>query len=400
MIWRPTMWPKIRMRASSYSHNNRLSLLHRGDEFFPALLLAIDSAHSEIYLETYIFSLDVTGHHIKAALMRAAARGVNVHVLVDWLGTGEMATLELRKDLEAAGIRFACFNPWFRRGLSRLHRKIVVIDRRLAFLGGLNINDDLVSDDTLHVPLPAPRWDFAISISGPLVDTLHVEVASLWARQQQQGLRRRLQNLRQQYATRLKPLQEVAQAALVIRDNLRNRHAIQRAFLQALGQAHHEAWLVTPYFAPGRKLRKALMHAAERGVSVTLLIGVGQFRLQDAVAQSFYPRLLSVGVRIIEYRKTQLHAKVAVIDTLWSTVGSSNFDGLSLFVNHEANIIVRDEEFTRILRDAIIQGVHEGVPVILEEVKKYSWARRVFNRFAYLIYKSIFQIVSAGRYTK
>jgi len=388
------------MRASSYSHNNRLSLLHRGDEFFPALLLAIDSAHSEIYLETYIFSLDVTGHHIKAALIRAAARGVNVHVLVDWLGTGEMATLELRKDLEAAGIRFACFNPWFRRGLSRLHRKIVVIDRRLAFLGGLNINDDLVSDDTLHVPLPAPRWDFAISISGPLVDTLHVEVASLWARQQQQGLRRRLQNLRQQYATRLKPLQEVAQAALVIRDNLRNRHAIQRAFLQALGQAHHEAWLVTPYFAPGRKLRKALMHAAERGVSVTLLIGVGQFRLQDAVAQSFYPRLLSVGVRIIEYRKTQLHAKVAVIDTLWSTVGSSNFDGLSLFVNHEANIIVRDEEFTRILRDAIIQGVHEGVPVILEEVKKYSWARRVFNRFAYLIYKSVFQIVSAGRYTK
>ena len=388
------------MRASSYSHNNRLSLLHRGDEFFPALLLAIDSAHSEIYLETYIFSLDVTGHHVKAALMRAAARGVNVHVLVDWLGTGEMATLELRKDLEAAGIRFACFNPWFRRGLSRLHRKIVVIDRRLAFLGGLNINDDLVSDDTLHVPLPAPRWDFAISISGPLVDTLHVEVASLWARQQPQGLRRRLQNLRQQYATRLKPLQEVAQAALVIRDNLRNRHAIQRAFLQALGQAHHEAWLVTPYFAPGRKLRKALMHAAERGVSVTLLIGVGQFRLQDAVAQSFYPRLLSVGVRIIEYRKTQLHAKVAVIDALWSTVGSSNFDGLSLFVNHEANIIVRDEEFTRILRDAIIQGVHEGVPVILEEVKKYSWARRVFNRFAYLIYKSVFQIVSAGRYTK
>jgi cardiolipin synthase len=157
---------------------------------------------------------------------------------------------------------------------------------------------------------------------------------------------------------------------------------------------------VTPYFAPGRKLRKALMHAAERGVSVTLLIGVGQFRLQDAVAQSFYPRLLSVGVRIIEYRKTQLHAKVAVIDALWATVGSSNFDGLSLFVNHEANIIVRDQEFAHILSDAIIQGVNEGVPVLIDEVKKYSWTRRAFNRFAYFMYKSIFQIVSAGRYTK
>ena len=394
------MRPKIHMRATSYSHNNRLSLLHRGDEFFPALVLAIDSAHSEIYLETYIFSLDATGHHVKAALMRAAARGVNVHVLVDWLGTGKMATQELRKDLEAAGIRFASFNPWFRRGLARLHRKIVVIDRRLAFLGGLNINDDLVSDDTHHTPLPAPRWDFAISISGPLVDALRAEVVSLWARQQSLGLRRRLQNFRHQYATRLKPLLEVAQAALVVRDNLRNRSAIQRAFLQALGHAHREAWLVTPYFAPGRKLRKALMSAAERGVSVTLLIGVGQFRLQDAVAQLFYPRLLSVGVRIIEYRKTQLHAKVAVIDALWATVGSSNFDGLSLFVNHAANISVRDEDFARILRDAIVQGVHEGVPVLIEEVKKYSWTRRVFNRFAYLMYKSIFQIVSAGRYTK
>ena len=91
---------------------------------------------------------------------------------------------------------------------------------------------------------------------------------------------------------------------------------------------------------------------------------------------------------------------MAVIDALWSTVGSSNFDGLSLFVNHEANIIVRDEEFARILHDAIIQGVHEGVPVLLDQVKKYSWTRRVFNRFAYLMYKSIFQIVSAGRYTK
>ena len=394
------MQQKIPMRAASYSHSNRLVLLHRGGEFFPALVLALDSAHVEIYLETYIFSLDATGQHIKAALMRAAARGVNVHVLVDWLGTGESVAEELRKDLESSGIRFACFNPWFKRGVARTHRKIVVVDRRLAFLGGLNINDDFLSDDHFHTPLPAARWDFAVGITGPLVDSVHAEVAALWAWQQPLGIRRRLQHLREQYASRFKPLHEVAQAALVVRDNLRNRNTIQRALLQALGHAHHEAWMVTPYFAPGHKLRKALIHAANRGVSVTLLIGVGQFRLQDAVAQSFYPRLLGAGVRIIEYRKTQLHAKVAVIDDHWATVGSSNFDGLSLFVNHEANIIVRDEEFARILRDAIVKGVHEGVPVLVEEVEKYSWARRLFNRFAYLLYKSVLQIISAGRYTK
>ena len=388
------------MRAASYSQSNRLLLLHRGGEFFPALMLALDSAHVEIYLETYIFALDATGHHVKAALMRAAARGVNVHVLVDWLGTGESVAAELRKDLESVGIRFDCFNPWFKRGVARTHSKIVIVDRRLAFLGGLNINDNFFSDDHHHTPLPAARWDFAVGITGPLVESIHAEVAALLARQQPLGIRRRLQYLREHYASRFKPLHEVAHAALVVRYNLRNRNIIQRALLQALGHAHHEAWIVTPYFAPGRKLRNALINAANRGVCVTLLIGVDQFRLQDAVAQSFYPKLLSAGVRIVEYRKTQLHAKIAVIDNRWATMGSSNFDGLSLFVNHDANIIMRDYEFTRTLREAIAQGVHEGEVVLVKEVENYSWARRLFNRSAYLLYKSFLQVISAGRYTK
>ncbi|WP_236422640.1 phospholipase D-like domain-containing protein, partial [Escherichia coli] len=109
-----------------------------------------------------------------------------------------------------------------------------------------------------------------------------------------------------------------------------NRSTIQKAYLQALGRARHSVLLATPYFAPGRKFRKALAHAARRGVQVTLLIGVGEFKIQDAVAHSFYPKLLLDGVRVVEYRKTQLHAKVAVVDDDWATVGSSNCDGLSL----------------------------------------------------------------------
>ncbi len=384
----------------SYSHSNELALLHRGAEFFPALVLACEQAHAEIYLETYIFALDDTGHQVKAALCRAAARGVTVHVLVDWIGTGHAAAMTLRDELEAAGVRFACFNPWFRRGIARTHRKIVVIDRRLAFLGGLNINDDMISDDGSHLPLPAPRWDFAVSVSGPLVDAIHAEVASQWARQQPQTLRRRLESLRRLYAERVQPLRQVEQAALVVRDNLRNRNTIQRALLQALGQARQTAWLVTPYFAPGRKLRKALSHAAARGVKVTLLIGVGQFRMQDAVAQSFYPRLLRAGVTLVEYRRTQLHAKVAVIDDIWATVGSSNFDGLSLFVNHEANILIRDAAFSEALRDYIAQGVREGITVSAEQVAELSWWRRLGNRLAYLLYKLVLQALTAGRYTK
>ncbi len=262
------------MRAISYSHGNQLSLLHRGEQFFPALIGACESALVEIYLETYIFALDPTGLRVKTALLNAARRGVAVQLIVDWLGTGDETIEQLRAELEPAGVRVGVFNPWFKRGIVRMHRKIAVIDQRIAFLGGLNINDDFLADDGSAAPLPAARWDFAVSVSGPLVDAIHAEVASQWARQQPQTLRRRIESLRRLYAQRVQPLRQVEQAALVVRDNLRNRNTIQRALLQALGQAHHTAWLVTPYFAPGRKLRKALMHAAERGVKATLLIGV------------------------------------------------------------------------------------------------------------------------------
>ncbi|MEO0316641.1 MAG: hypothetical protein RL404_318 [Pseudomonadota bacterium] len=389
------------MRAASYSHGNHLTLLHRGAEFFPALIAACDTAQSEIYLETYIFALDDTGLQVRAALLRAAARGVSVQVLVDWLGTGRDNIARLRRGFEPAGIHFAAFNPWFRRGMSRMHRKIVVVDRRVAFLGGLNINDDHISDDDWATPLPAPRWDFAVSIGGPLVKAVLSEARRQWQRTLPRPLMTRIGVLRDSVRAR-KPLRavRVEEAALVVRDNLRNRRAIQRALLQALGHARESALLVTPYFAPGRKMRKALVHAAQRGIDVTLLIGVGQFAMQDAVAQSFYPRLIRAGVQIVEYRRTQLHGKVAVVDDDWATVGSSNFDGLSLFVNHEANIIVRDARFTSDLREHILRGVAEGVAVTADDVARLSLPRRLWNRFSYGLYRAVLQVLTLGSYTK
>ncbi len=388
------------MRAASYSRHNQLSLLHRGAEFFPALIEACDSAISDIYLETYIFALDETGVQVKAALQRAAARGVVVHVLVDWLGTS-VARQALERAFADCGVRFALFNPWFRRGVARTHRKIAVIDRRVAFLGGLNINDDLLSDDDRQVLLPAPRWDFAVSIVGPLVQDIHREVVAQWERLALRPLAARIGHWREQIGRRA-PLRavQVAEAALVVRDNLRNRRAIQRALLQALGRARHSAVLVTPYFAPGRKLRKAMVLAAQRGIDVTLLIGVGQFAMQDAVAQSFYPRLVRAGIQVVEYRLTQLHGKVAVIDDDWATVGSSNFDGLSLFVNHEANIIVRDAAFAASLREYIRRGVAEGVVITRADVERLSLPRRLWNRFAYGLYRAVLQLLTLGSYTR
>ncbi len=388
------------MRAVTLTSNNRIDLLHCGAEFFPALVAAFDAAKSDIYLETYIFANDDTGERIKDALKRASRRGVVVHVITDWLGCGRVQSNRLHADFLAAGVRHRSFNPWFRRGVARTHRKMCVVDRTVAFLGGLNINDDLLSDDNWQVPLPAPRWDFAVRIEGRLVAAVHREMETQWTRLGNVTLKTRWERFKQASTTQIHVSTAPALAGLVVRDNLRNRRTIQRAYLQALGQARKSAWLANPYFAPGRKFRDALAAAAARGVDVTLLIGVGQFRLQDAVAHSFYPKLLKSGVKVVEYRKTQLHGKVAVIDDEWATVGSSNCDGLSLFVNQEANIVAKDADFARDLRAHIERGVAEGIPVRSEDFANIAWYKRLWYGAAYLLYKSILRIITSGKYNE
>ncbi|HTN64892.1 MAG TPA: cardiolipin synthase ClsB [Burkholderiaceae bacterium] len=386
------------MRTVSFTGNNQITLLQSGAQFFPSLIDAIDRACHEIFLETYIFTLDATGVLVRDALQRAARRGVAVYVVVDWLGTGRATCNLLRQQLGAAGVHFRSFNPWFRRGVARTHRKICVTDRDYAFVGGLNINDDMVSDRNPKVALPAPRWDFAIRISGTLVATIYLEMTAQWTRLGNMKLLARWENFRRSRALLQPAGGGPAQAGLVLRDNLRDRRTIQRAYLQALGRAHRNALLATPYFAPGRKLRRALEAAAQRGVKVTLLLGVGQFRLQDAIAHSFYPKLLACGVRIFEYRKTDLHAKVAVVDDEWATVGSSNYDGLSLFVNHEANVVVQDHAFAEELRRQIESAVAQAVPIRRAEFAHIRWSRRLRNGAVFLLYRALIRLVSWGRY--
>lgn len=388
------------MRSVAFTANNSVTLLNCGAEYFPELINAVHSAISEIYLETYIFALDETGEEIKVALQEAARRGVKVFVITDWIGTGTVVSNALSKELTAAGARYCSFNPWFKRGVARTHRKMCVVDRKVAFLGGLNINNDFRSDDNPDIILPAPRWDFAVKIEGPLVHAIQEEMEIQWARMHATNIKSRWERFRQIRAATVAAGDGLALAALVVRDNLRNRRTIQRATLQALGRAKKSAWLANPYFAPGRKLRDALALASARGVDVTLLLGVGQYRLQDAVAHSFYPKLLAAGVKIYEYRKTQLHGKVAVVDDDWATVGSSNYDGFSLFVNQEANIVVKDEQFASALRRHIEDGVADGVAVALAEFSNAPWYRRAWYGFAYLLYKSVLRVISWGRYVE
>ena len=387
------------MHPVGFVAGNQLTLLQSGADFFPALLAAFDAATIEIHLETYIFADDPTGRRVRDALIRAAQRGVVVYVITDWIGTGRLQSRLLDNALREGGVQHRSFNPWFRRGLARTHRKVCVVDRQRAFIGGLNINDDLLSDDDAHVPLPAPRWDFAVEISGPLVKVIHREAEAHWIRLGNLKLKLRWELFKEIRLRTSAPSGDGALAALVIRDNLRNRRTIQRATVRALTLAQHSAVLATPYFAPGRHLRDALAKAALRGVDVTLLLGVGQFRLQDAVAHSFYPKLLKSGVRVIEYRRTQLHAKVAVVDNDWATVGSSNYDGLSLFVNQEANVVVKDGTFATILREHIDRALTDSVVINADDFSHIGRAERIWYGMAYFLYRGILRLATLGRYS-
>lgn len=380
-----------------FSDGNQVQLLHTGEQYFAALIDAIHKAQHEILLETYIYATDHIAQTITLALCQAAQRGVSVQVIIDWLGGGNH-TQQLQTDFLNAGVQCRLFNPWFKRGLARTHRKLAVVDQAIAFIGGINIIDDCRSDDGRNTPLPFPRWDFAVLVNGNLVQNIHKEISTQWLKMGKLQLLQRLKltvDLRSQIKSNG---QHLTQAAMVVRDNLRNRSTIQKAYLKALGSARQTAILANPYFAPGRRMRNGLIRAAQRGVDVSLLLGVGEFDWQDAVTQSYYPKLLASGIKIYEYRKTNLHAKVAVIDGSWATVGSSNFDGLSLFVNHEANIVVLDQNFASQLKQHLVQGLQDAIQVDPHCVVKQSWIKRFKHRLAYWFYRSLMRLATLGEY--
>ena len=354
---------------------NKLRLLLNGSAYFPALEQAFDAAKKEIYLETYIFADDRTGRRIAAALVRAAGRGVSVHVLVDGFGSKGMFE-QTRQLLSAANIEVLIFGPKTspltlrRKRLRRLHRKLVVVDARLAFIGGINIIDDMHTPR--HTP---PRYDYAVRIEGPLIASVLDETERLWHRVAWASLRRSAQrHPRVSAAPRGKQ-----RAALVVRDNLSHRSDIEEAYLAAIAEAREEIIIANAYFFPGARFRHALRRAAKRGVRVLLLLqGRVEYVLLHYATRALYGSLLDAGVEIFEYHKSFLHVKVAVIDQRWATVGSSNIDPFSLMLAREANIVVDDVAFSKELRRSLHDHMQDGAKV----VAKSAWHRQPLWRRA------------------
>ena len=343
-----------------FTSGNRIQLLRNGTEYFPALETEIRAASKEIFLECYIFAADHTGAKIADALCDAAHRGVSTHVMVDGWGAKKHLTRALVQQMCAAGIEFQRYrpsvSPWhFRpRRLRRLHRKLVCIDERVAFIGGINIIDDM--NTPRQTP---PRIDFACRVEGPVVSAVAQTMKHLWALVQ---FARMLDGGDDLFPA-APPAQKVGNqsAKLVLRDNLRYRQEIEQAYLSAIHAARSEILIANAYFLPGRRFRRALIDAARRGVRVLVLLqGRVEYVLLRYASRALYGQLLAAGVDIRETSRGFLHAKVAVIDTRWATVGSSNIDPFSLLMSREANIVVRNPAFADELRREIIDIAEHG----------------------------------------
>jgi cardiolipin synthase len=360
---------------------HQVLLLQGSGELFPALVEAMDAALREVRLETYILDFDGLSVDVAHALERAGRRGVKVQVLVDGFGSPPLPHPWQERFLQA-GVEVRIYAPLGRFGVlrlgswRRLHRKLCVVDGRVAFCGGINILDDY--KDLNHGPLLLPRFDFAVRVTGPLVAEVDAAMARLWLPfQVVHDIRRALltgvldslrasgmtrKHARLEQPDRARPL---SRASLVLRDNLRNRARIERAYRVAIGRACDEIIIANAYFVPGRKLLHALVSAARRGVKVQLLLqGRYEYFMQYYAARPIYSALLGAGVEIYEYSPSFLHAKVAVIDGRWATVGSSNLDPLSLLLALEANVLVVNRGFARILRDRLLHAIRaEGRPM-------------------------------------
>ena len=355
-----------------FTTGNRIELLRNGAEFFPALIDAIDAAGTEVWLETYIFADDASGQAVGAAMVRAAQRGVTVRVLVDGWGARLYLTPSLADMLAAGGVRLMKYRPevapWqFRlHRLRRLHRKICHVDGRVAFVGGINLIDDM--NTPRHKP---PRVDFAVRVEGPMLAPIVMSMQRLWALVElTQFDRSEVPLFPVAIPTRVAGTQA---ASFAIRDNLGHRSDIEAAYLAALLAAETEIIIATAYFFPGTQFRRALTAAALRGVRVTLLLQARvEYRLLHYASRALYGQLLQAGVTIEEYHLSFLHAKVAVVDEQWATVGSSNIDPYSFLMAREANVFVRDPHFADQLRGELLRMIADGARRVAPE----SWAVR------------------------
>jgi cardiolipin synthase A/B len=334
-----------RIADSCWRHGHRVQLLENGEDYFARVFEAIDEARREVLLETFIWFEDKVGLQLKQRLVAAANRGVRVHFLVDAFGSPDLSE-GFVQELTTAGVELRMFDrqpTLFGVRLNvfrRMHRKLVAVDERIAFVGGINYSADHLADFG-----PTAKQDYAVEVEGPAVADI---VSFMRQAMVTRGTGERWQP---DGTADAHAAAGEADVCFLPRDNGRRSRSIERAYRQAFRDARREIVIANAYFFPGYGFLRDLRDAARRGVKVCLIFqGEPDTPLALMAARALYRHLVDAGVHIFEYCERPFHGKVAVIDEEWSTVGSSNLDPLSLSLNLEANVFIRDAAFARDLR--------------------------------------------------
>ena len=369
---------------------NQVRLLRNGEQAYPVMLEAIAAAEQQILLEMYWFGSDSIGRKFAAALSAAAQRGVEVSVIYDAVGSVG-ANEEMFSALRRVGARVIEFNPiapWKRRfRLSRLtrrdHRKILIIDGKTGFTGGINIADYwLPMDDG------GAGWrDDMVRIDGPAVAGLCDCFTLVWARLR--GPKLLLSGFAAQPPVQVNSRRPHGQAVRVLGQRfLRNQHQISRAYLHYVRRAERCIFIANSYFVPDRRILRALAGAARRGVDVRIIVpGQSDVDIVRHASRAVWGRLLRAGVRIFEWDESVLHAKSAVIDGSWSTTGTFNFDYLSLRLNLEVNVSVLDARFASVLERSFLQDFELCREVSLADFRFRPLGQRLLEWIAYRLRK-------------
>ncbi len=362
---------------------NAITLLENGEEFFPRVFACIANARREVIVETFILFEDKVGLQLQEALIAAARRGAQVDITVDDWGSPAFSERFLGA-LQEAGVRVHAFDPgprpfgWRPHLLRRMHRKIAVIDGEVAFVGGINYSADHLGDFG-----PEAKQDYSVEIRGPLVAEIHrFTHAALAQGQRHQRAKRQWWRKRRQFRASPETRQHegTAEAMFVVRDNRNHMDDIERHYRIAIRAARKRIVIANAYFFPGYRFIRELRRAARRGVDVRLILqGEPDMPFVKTAAEMLYHHLLRAGVRIYEYCDRPLHGKVALMDDEWATVGSSNLDPLSLALNLEANVIIRDADFNHALSTRLDKLMCESCNEIradtLGELKGIAWVR-------------------------
>ncbi|KQQ89010.1 cardiolipin synthase [Massilia sp. Leaf139] len=363
---------------------NQVQLLFDGPATMREMMAAARNATNSINLETYIFDQDPIGLQFAELLMEKRRQGVTVNVMYDSVGT--LGTPQVFFDrMREAGINMVAFNPvnpakakgnWSIN--NRDHRKLMVVDGRVAFTGGINISADYANSSLFRsrskpskVDKNKVGWrDTHVKIEGPAVATLQWAFVNAWVRQEGGELAQR------DYFPPLSPAGDKFVRVLATEPG--SHSEIYKSLMVAINEAKKSVHITSAYFVPDQQVVDALIAAAKRGVDVKLVLpGVSDHGLVMYAGQAFYEQLLAGGVKIYQLQVAVLHAKTAVIDGAWSTIGSANIDRRSFIHNYELNIVVIDPAFGRDMESAFNEDLRDSKEVTLEAWRDRPWADRV-----------------------